>query len=456
MNDLDLFEDPASGGRRGPRGGRYVGHDDRYEGRYDDRYEDHGGYYDGYHDGYRDDRYQGHYGERYDGHYDERYDGHYDDRYEGYEGHYDEQYERQAQTAARKRQRRRKINSRAAVMFSLAFLVAVFGGGGLLGLLALEKRLAVPDYTGQGTGRVTVQIKEGDTGQVIAERLVAAGVIKSSKAYRKVADKDPRAASIQPGFYAMRKKMSAAAALALLLDPKSRAGTQITIPEGLRVTKVIELLSDKTGIPKRDFHAVVKNPRGLPLPPYAGGKVEGYLWPGRYDLDPNGNAESILKMMVERFNKAADDLDLEARAKEARMKPGTVITMASIIQAESGKSSDMPKISEVIFNRIKKGMLLQMDSTTKYANGTFGIEATGEERASNSPYNTYRHRGMPPGAICNPGAEAIEAVFAPSNDGWLYFVTTDPEKGITEFSRTQEEHDRLVAKYNRNKQNGGG
>lgn len=368
----------------------------------------------------------------------------------------DRQRGRRAQAVARKRQRRRKINGRAAVLFSLAFLVAVFGGGGLIGLAVLDRKLSVPDYSGEGSGSVIVQIKDGDSGQTIGKRLEAADVVKSAKAYVKAAAKEPRSATIQPGFYTMRKKMSATAALALLLDPKSRAGNQITIPEGLRAVQVVEQLSKRTGIPRKEFDRVLKNPEALELPSYAKGRVEGYLWPGRYDLDPNGTAESVLKAMVDRYKQKAADLDLEAKARAAGFRPHEVMTMASIVQAESGKPSDMPKVSEVIHNRLEKSMLLQMDSTTKYANGTYGIEATARERASTSPYNTYRVKGLPPGPIANPGEEAIQAVLEPTNEGWLFFVTTDPEKGITKFARTLDEHNKLVAEYNRNKRNGGG
>ncbi|HEX2317181.1 MAG TPA: endolytic transglycosylase MltG [Thermomonospora sp.] len=357
-------------------------------------------------------------------------------------------YARRTPVTARKRQRRRKMNGRAAVMFSLAFLVAVFGGGGLLGLVALEKRLSTPDYSGQGSGRVTVQVKEGDSGQDIGRRLAAADVVKSSKAYVRAANKDPRSASIQPGFYAMRKKMSGAAALALLLDPSSRAGNQLTIPEGLRVSQVIELLAKKTGIPREDFKAVQENPSALDLPSYADGKLEGFLWPGRYDLDPEGTAESILKTMVDRFKTVTEDMELEDKARQAGTTPEKVLTMASIIQAESGKPSDMPKISRVIYNRLKKRMQLQMDSTVMYALNKFGIAATHDELNTSSPYNTYRNHGLPPGPISNPGAKAIEAVFKPKSGDWLYFVTTNPDKGITEFAETQEQHDRLVQKFN--------
>ncbi|REF01224.1 endolytic transglycosylase MltG [Thermomonospora umbrina] len=361
--------------------------------------------------------------------------------------------------AARKRRRRRRMNGRAAVMFSLAFLVAVFGGGGLLGLAALEKRLSTPDYTGEGAGRVTVQIMEGDTGQAIGRRLEDADVVKSSKAYVRAANKDSRSSEIQPGYYAMRKRMSGTAALALLLDPKSRAGNQIILPEGLRVSQVIKELVKRTGIPKEEYEAVVAKPEALDLPSYADGEVEGYLWPGRYDLDPEGTAESILKTMVDRFKKVADDIGLEERAREANLEPQKVITMASLIQAESGRPSDMPKISRVIYNRFEHDppMYLKFDSTTLYGLKKFGIVASNEDIKSKSPYNTYNHAGLPPGPISNPGEKAIDAVFEPAEGTWLFFVATDPKNKITEFATTDEEFTRLRDKLNDYlRENGGG
>lgn len=365
------------------------------------------------------------------------------------EGHIaGEQLGRRAQRSARKRQRRRRMTGRAAVLFALAFLVAVVGGGGLIGFVALNKFLSTPDYKGQGTGTVTVQVRDGDFGETIGKRLKTADVVKSSKAYVNAAKKEPKANSIQPGFYKMRKQMSGAAALALLLDPKSRSGNQITLPEGLRVSQTLQQLSKKTGIPVKEFQAAAKSTSGLGLPAYAKGKLEGYLYPGRYDLDPNATPKAMLKMMVARFNQAADNVDLVDAAKRIGKTPDQVLTMASIIQAESGKPEDMPKISRVIYNRLGKNMQLQMDSTVMYQLGKFGIAATAKELSTPGPYNTYRNRGLPPGPISNPGEKAIDAVFKPKAGPWIYFVTTDPGRGITEFAVTQAEHDRLAAKLN--------
>lgn len=358
---------------------------------------------------------------------------------------------RKAQRSARKAQRRRRTTGRAAVLFALAFLVAVIGGGGLLGYVKLHDLMVPPDYSGQGAGKVIVQIKDGDTVGQMGLRLESQRVVKSSRAFVKVAKTEPKASTIQPGFYQMRLRMTSKAALALLLDPESRSGNQITIAEGLRATQVVVQLSKKTGIPARDFQKVLRSPSQLGLPPYAKGKPEGYLFPGRYDLSPNATAKQILVAMVERFKKEAADMDLEGEASKARLRPDQVITMASLIQSESGKPSDMPQISAVIYNRLKhkpQPMFLKFDSTTLYGLGKYGIVASSKDITSKSPYNTYNYPGLPPGAISNPGRKAIQAALNPADVKWLFFVTTDPERKITEFTDSEVEFGRLQRKLN--------
>ncbi|RFS81095.1 endolytic transglycosylase MltG [Actinomadura spongiicola] len=360
---------------------------------------------------------------------------------------YDERYGRRDQRRVRRRQKRRRRNGRAAALFAMAFLVAVFGTGGVLGYAWLDNKRNPPDYEGQGTGNVTVQVKDGASGSMIGATLESHRVVKSARAFVKAYNKESRAPSIQPGFYQLRLRMSSAAAVALLLDPKSRAGNQITVPEGRRAVELYELLSEKTGIPVKEFQAAAKKPEALGLPPYAGGKVEGYLYPGRYDLDPNGSAEQILKEMVARFNEQAQRVDLVGKAREAGMKPATVITLASLVQAEGGKPSDLPKISRVIYNRLEKGMKLQFDTTVLYALNRRTLTVTNKDLEVDSPYNTYRYKGLPPGPIASPGPDAIEAALRPEEGTWLFFIATDPTNKLTEFATTEEERVRLEKKF---------
>ncbi|MFD0686312.1 endolytic transglycosylase MltG [Actinomadura fibrosa] len=354
---------------------------------------------------------------------------------------------RRDRRSARRRQKRRRRSGRAAALFALAFIVAVFGTAGVLGVAMLDNRLHPPDYDGSGSGAVTVQIKDGASGSVIGLTLEQHRVVKSSRAFVKAYAKESRASSIQPGFYQMRLKMSSKAAMALLLDPKSRAGSQITIPEGRRAVEVFELLAKKTGIPVRDFQAAAKKGQQLGLPSYAKGRIEGYLYPGRYDLDPNGSAQQILKQMVERFNKEAESVDLVGKAREADLSPATVVTLASLVQAEGGKPEDLPKISRVIYNRVARGMPLQFDTTVLYALNKRTLTVTNQDLAVDSPYNTYKHKGLPPGPISNPGPDAIEAAVAPEKGKWIFFTATDPTNKVTEFAETEAQRLELEKKF---------
>ncbi|MEU8345614.1 UPF0755 protein [Actinomadura meyerae] len=351
------------------------------------------------------------------------------------------------QRRVRKRQKRRRRNGRAAALFAMAFLVAVFGTGGVLGYAWLDNKWNPPDYSGQGTGAVTVQIKEGASGSVIGATLEEHRVVKSARAFVKVYTKETRASSIQPGFYQMRREMSSSAAMALLLNPKSRAGNQITIPEGKRAVETYELLAKKTGIPVKEFQAAAKKGKALGLPSYAKGKVEGYLFPGRYDLDPNGSAEQILKQMVARFNEEARGSDLVAKARQAKMNPATVVTLASLVQAEGGKPSDLPKISRVIYNRVEKGMKLQFDTTVLYALNERRLTVTEKDLQTPSPYNTYLHAGLPPGPISNPGPDALEAALNPEEGTWLFFIATDPTNKITKFATTEAQRVKIEEEF---------
>jgi UPF0755 protein len=360
----------------------------------------------------------------------------------------DERFSRRGQRSARKRQRRRAAKGKAAVLFSLAFLVAIVGTGGVIGYAWLDDQLHPPDYSGPGEGQAVLQIQNGEFANSYAKRMAQEKIVKSARAFVKVADSNPQTSSIQPGYYNMRLHMSAKAALALLLDPKSRSANQIVIPEGLRAVKIYEMLAQKTGIPLAQFQEAARDTSALGLPSYANGKIEGYLGPGRFDLKPNSTAKDLLTMMVAQFNKVATSEDLVAKAGQAHLTPAELVTVASLVQAESGNVGDMPKVARVVYNRLRQGMKLQFDSTTLYGLGKFGISASNEDIKSNSPYNTYKFKGLPPGPIDSPSQSAIDAAVNPAAGAWLYFVTTDPSAGKTEFAVTYPDFQRLEAKLN--------
>jgi UPF0755 protein len=348
---------------------------------------------------------------------------------------------------------RRHRSKRSLGCLAVLVAVAVLGGGGYLvfsmGLGALKDQLRPPpDYAGTGSGTVLVEVRKGDSAPDIGRTLMVKGVVKSVDAFTHAARRDPRSVGIQVGFYEMRRKMSAVSALALLLDGTHRSQNVLTVPEGLRVDQVVALLVRHTTFSAREYDAVLARPRGLGLPSYARGRAEGYLFPATYELAPDATPRTILAAMVRRYDAAARDLHLTARARALGYSPHDVMTVASIVQAEGRLSRDFPKIARVVYNRLQKRKPLQLDTTIVYISRTSGkLTTTARQRSVRSPYNTYRHAGLPPTPIAAPGEQAIKAALDPTPGRWVYFVTTDPETGAMSFATTYAGHLKHVRQF---------
>jgi len=344
--------------------------------------------------------------------------------------------ERQRRRSARAAERRKKRRRRrtGVTMVVLLLVVGVSVAGAWFGLKPVISALTEPkDWEGEGTGSAIIEIKPGSSGVLIGQELQEAGVVKTARAFVDAADKDTRAASIQPGTYALRLHMSAASALALLLQPESRKVHRVTIAEGKRASQVFDLLAESLDLPRSDFDAALKDPEGIGLPPAAKKKPEGYLFPATYDFQPKITAVEALRTMVDRTK---DVLETEGLSAEEWHE---TLTYASLVQAEGGAVEDYPKISRVLRNRLDKGMKLELDTTVHYATGNFKITTTHAETQVKSPYNTYQVGGLPVGPICNPGQEAIDAALHPVTGPWVYFTTVNPHTGLTKFATTAAE-----------------
>lgn len=297
------------------------------------------------------------------------------------------------------------------------------------------------DYPGPGSGEVQVVVNDGDSGRAIGATLQKADVVKTAKAFLDAAAKDRRAAAIQPGTYKLKKQMSAQAALAVLADPKNRTVPRVTIREGLWKNEVFAALSKGTGVPLAQYRAAAKDPAQIGLPASAKGNVEGFLYPSTYEFPTKSTAAQQLRTMVA---KAVEELD-KAGVSEADYQ--RTLTVASIVEGEAGVA-DRGKVARVVENRLNHPTgptvgLLQMDSTVNYALQKRGNLTRPEyEKAKANPYDTYAHKGLPPGPIGNPGAKAIEAAAHPTPGPWFYFVTVNYDTGETLFATTQAEHDR--------------
>ena len=325
--------------------------------------------------------------------------------------------------------------------------LAVLVGGGYLaysyGLSALKDRLSGPeDYTGAGTGQVVVEVKDGDAATDIGTTLVDKGVVKSVGAFTDAARKDSKSVGIQVGFYKMKKQMSAEAALAVLVDPKNRSRSVVTIPEGFTVDQIVATLAKKTKFSKKQYTKVLDNPSSIGLPSYAKGNAEGYLFPATYELPPNSTPKSILTTMVQRWGQAAQEADIEGAAQQLGYTPQQLMVVASLVEAESNRDEDRGKVARVIYNRLETGKtdkLLQIDATVNYGIGrNLGVGLTTEDLQVDSPYNTYQNPGLPPTPIEAPGDAAIEAAAHPTDGPWIYYVTVNLRTGETKFTESYD------------------
>jgi uncharacterized YceG family protein len=340
----------------------------------------------------------------------------------------------------------------------LAVSVVLAGGVGAVGYYGYDfyqtHFAPAPDYSGEGSGQAQVKIPEGASIADMGEALKKAGVTKSAGAFVEAAEADGKAAGIQPGTYSLRKEMSGAAALKLMLDPASQ--NALIISEGLRAKKIYELVDKKLGEPAGTTQKAAKK-GDLGLPEFAENNPEGFLFPSRYSVGEKSDPADVLREMVRRAKSEHTKVNLAAEAKKVGKTPEEILIIASLIQAEAQQDEEFGRVSRVIYNRLEKDILLQFDSTINYAKGRSSLETSVEDTRFDSPYNTYLNRGLPPAPIDNPGHQAIEAALNPTKGDWIYFVTVKP--GDTRFTASKAEHDRNVRDFNevqrKKKENGG-
>jgi UPF0755 protein len=345
-----------------------------------------------------------------------------------------------------RRRARGRRRSFIAVLAALLVLALIAGALVVGGKQLVSKFVSGPgDYAGGGSGQVTVEVPKGAGAAKIGEVLQQAGVVKSIGAFTAAARDNAASRKIQPGFYRLRKNMKAALALALLLDPKARLRTRVTIAEGLTLKAILAKVAKDTEIPLEDLQAAVTKPDRLGLPKHAEGNVEGFLFPATYDVDPNATATSALKQMVDKYKSVEKQLRLVARAGDKNITPYEAVIVASLIERETARDDERSKVARVIYNRLKIGMPLQIDATIQYILPKPKAELLTTDTQIDSPYNTYRNAGLPPGPIASPGAASLEAALAPATGNWLYYLVTG-KNGQHTFTSSYDEFLRLKAK----------
>ncbi|MDN5764339.1 MAG: endolytic transglycosylase MltG [Humibacillus sp.] len=326
----------------------------------------------------------------------------------------------------------------------IVLALAVVGGGAAVAFVVLrpmvEGLLESNDYPGPGEGEVMVTVAAGSGGSTIADLLVKDGVVKTSKAFNEAAAADDKASGIQPGVYRLKEQMKASEALDMLVDPANRIITRVVIPEGLWASEIYAKLSQQTGIPVAKYVAAAKNGAALGLPSSAKGNVEGYLFPASYEFNPTSSATDQLAQMVAQSTKRLAALGITPAKMER------VVILASLVEGEAKTQADRGKVARVVENRLARDTPLGFDSTVNYIFKKRGVP-TQAMLNSNSPYNTRKVKGLPPGPIANPGEKAIKAAAAPPPGDWFWFTTVNLCTGETKFAVSAADNAKNVAQF---------
>lgn len=351
-----------------------------------------------------------------------------------------------AEKRALREERKRAAKRRRRALISVLLAVVIIGAGGYfvwtrgveffgsLGELGGGEE-EIADFPGPGAGEVQVTIDAGATGAQIGATLTEAGVVASQASFVAAYTVNTASASIQPGTYNLFKEMKASDAVVALLEPANRADYMFDVLPGSNKKAIIAKLAKVTGVPEPEIEASLADTAALGLPAEAGGEIEGWLWGDRYEFGLDVTPAQMVTEMIRRTVAKLDELAVPVEDRQ------TLLIKASIVEKESN-DADRANVASVIENRLALPMKLQMDSTVHYiVGGTSDATTTAEDRAIDSPYNTYFYAGLPKGPIASPGIGSIEAVLNPADTDYIYFVTVNPVTQETRFAETWPQHE---------------
>ncbi len=345
--------------------------------------------------------------------------------------------------------RRARSYLRRAAKLSLLLLVLM-----LLGITAVSVAtyLAYEHVVRLGSPgeSVAITIPEGLSGKAVGQLLANQGLVEHELFFRLAMKLDKTGRPIKHGYYRLPLGLSPAQLLTHLQE-----GTQwrmspeeipdelkVTIPEGLTIQQMAAQFDDPEA-----FREAAADPQliarlGLEVP-----TLEGFLMPNTYYFEEKPDERAVVERLLNQFLREYGILrkDIPEAAGRDLLE---VVTVASLIEEECRVDEERPLVSAVIYNRLKAGMPLDLDSTLQFASGKYGARMLNEDKETDSPYNTYRHAGLPPGPISNPGVACLRAALKPAAVDYLFFVSNADGKTHT-FSSTMNEHANAVRRFRR-------
>jgi UPF0755 protein len=307
-------------------------------------------------------------------------------------------------------------------------------------------RAAEQPYKGYAAEEQSIDIPQGLGTQAIGERLIAAGIVRDSLTYRVAVWRSGQARRLQAGEYRFDRPMAAIDVLGKIARGEVDL-VPLTFPEGLTIVDMSKLFEQGGFGAAADFVAASRDgslvhdldPGALDL--------EGYLFPDTYALSRHSDAAHVIRAMVDRFRRKLTP-EIQNAAAGRGLSIRQLVTLASIVEKETGRPDERPMVASVYANRLRIGMALQCDPTVIYALQRAGRYDGNLHRADlqfDSPYNTYRYPGLPPGPVAAPGQASLQAAAQPAASDFLFFVSRND--GTHAFARSLTEHNQNVQKF---------
>lgn len=302
--------------------------------------------------------------------------------------------------------------------------------------IVLLGALTLAGCHGSGSGEARVVIPQGASLRVAAESLAKAGVVQNATLFRVYGSLTDRDRSIRAGTYVFKRGVSWGDVLADLRGGKGLVRA-ITVPEGWSLSQIVPQLARVLGAPADSVEAAVRDTALLHALDVPTPTLEGYLFPDTYIFPEGTTPRQAVRVMVARFQKVWQP-EWDQQLQKQAMSRNDVMALAAIVEKEARRPEERPVIAAVYLNRLKTGMRLQADPTVQYALGQHVSRVLYKHLEVDSPYNTYRYAGLPPGPIASPGKPAIVAALYPANVPYKFFVAY-PD-GHHEFTTSFAEH----------------
>jgi UPF0755 protein len=311
-------------------------------------------------------------------------------------------------------------------------------------------------FHGDGSGQVQVTIPKGASVSEVGDLLGEKGVIDSSTLFQVRATLAGKRSELYPGHFTLAEGMSYGAAIDALSQPPVKRTITVTIPEGYSRSQAAQLV-EELGLEGDYTEETVRSPYLDPA--RYGGKgaknLEGFLFPDTFETKPGAPAADLVQLQLQDFKRRIKGVDM-SYARSKNLTTYDVLIIASLIEDEAGIPSQRKLVAAVVYNRLREGMPLGVDATTRFATGNYTRPLTESELAVDSLYNTRTNAGLPPGPINSPGLDAIEAAAHPAKSDVLFYVNEPGTCGKLAFSKSNAEFEADVARYNAAREAAGG